>query len=230
MPIRPRLGLVVSMVALAVAAIGCSASNSFVQPSELVSQVPTPPPVATTRPTSTPDAAPPPLIGCLGPAPDLAAILAVDVGQRAACFGRSALTFQAAAVATTSDCVPVQVEPAWLWCPPTAFLASPGTAASRSRSDLAVWAARSGRTDEMLMAFAANVPTLYVYAAPDTGVGRAAFVPGAIVRVTGHFDDPAAAACRLVAAQPGWQLPTPEGVVRTCREAFVVTALQPASA
>ena len=218
------------MLALAVAAIGCSATNSFVPPSEVVSQAPTPSPVASTLPTSTPDAAPSPLIGCLGPDPELAAILAVDVGQRLACFGRSSLTFQATAVATTADCVPVQVEPAWLWCPPTAFLASPGTADFGIRSGLVARADRSGPTDDMRLAFAGNVPTLDVSMAPTTGVDRAAFVPGAIVRVTGHFDDPAAAGCRLVAAQPGWQLPTPERVVRTCREAFVVTALQPGSA
>ncbi len=236
--IGPRLSLMASTLALAAAAIGCSATNPSVQPSGTVGQGPTPTDLASTLPTSTlptstPDAAGSPLGGCPGPQPGLAAILAIDPGQRLACFGRSTVTFQAAAVATEVDCVPVQVEPAWLWCPPAAFLAPPGTADSRPGADSGAWATGSAPTDDrLILAFAANVPMLEVYAAPGSGVDPAQFFPGAIVQVTGHFDDPAATACRVVAAQPepGWQVPTPAEVVLACREAFVVTSVQPGSA
>jgi hypothetical protein len=50
--------------------------------------------------------------------------------------------------------------------------------------------------------------------------------------VTGHFDDPGAAACRVVGAQlePDLQVPNAAEVVLVCREAFVVTSVRPGSA
>lgn len=217
----PRLTLMVSM--LAISALGCSAANPSLQPST---------DVTTALPTSTPDAGGSPLVGCLGPRPDLAAILAIDPGQRPACFGRSAVTFLAALVVAEVECVPVQVEPAWLWCPPAHFLAPPGRADSRPGSDSIAWATRSAPTDDTLMLAFVSGPELAVYVAPGSGLDQAQFVPGAIVQVTGHFDDPAAAACRIVAAQPepGWRPPTPAEVVLRCREAFVVTSMGPGSA
>jgi hypothetical protein len=217
----PRLTLMVSLLAISAAALGCSAANPSLQPST---------DLTTALPTSTPDAGGSPLVGCLGPRPDLAAILAIDPGQRPACFGRSAVTFLAAVVAAQVDCVPVQVEPAWLWCPPAAFLAPPGTADSRPGSDSIAGATRSALTDDTLMVAAVGVPMLEVYVAPGSGLDQAQFVPGAIVQVTGHFDDPAAAACRVVAAQTEGRLPTPAEVVLACREAFVMTSVQPGSA
>jgi hypothetical protein len=71
-------------------------------------------------------------------------------------------------------------------------------------------------------------PTLEVYAAPGSGVDRTQFVPGAVILVTGHFDDPAAAACRVVAQPaPDVQVPTAAELVLACREAFVVTSVRP---
>jgi hypothetical protein len=139
------------------------------------------------------------------------------------------VTFLAAVAAATVDCVPVQVEPAWLWCPPAAFLAPPGTADLRPGSDPLARASRSALMADTLMLAAAGVPMLEVYVAPASGLDQAQFVPGAIVLVTGHFDDPAAAACRVVAAQPGWRSPTPAEVVLACREAFVATFVGPGS-
>lgn len=217
-PMRPRLGLMLGVLVLSAAAIGCSAANPSLQPSDVVSHGPTPTDVT-------------PLGGCSSPRPDLASILALDPGQRLACFGRSAVTFQATALATEVECGSIQFEPAWLSCPPMAFLTPPGAAASWPRSDRVASTHRSAPPDDSLMiAFSGNLPTLEVYAAPGSGVIQAQFAPG-VVLVTGHFDDPAAAACRIVAQrEPELHVPTAAEVVLHCREAFVVTSVRPGSA
>ena len=228
---RSRLSLMLGVLVLSVAAMGCTAANRVLQPSELVSH-PTPTDLTSPSPAAAPEPVRSPLGGCPGPLPDLALILALDPGQRLACFGQSAMTFQATPVATDVDCVPIQVDPAWLWCPPAAFLAPPGTAASWPAPDLVEWNHRRAPPDDRLMIAFIGGPTLEVHAAPGSGVDQAQFVPGAIMLVTGHFDDPAAAACRLVAAQlePDVRVPTAAEVVLVCREAFVVTSVRPSSA
>ena len=230
-PMRPRLSLMLGVLVLSAAAIGCSAANPVLQPSDVVSHA-TPTDLTSPTPAVAPEPVRSPLGGCPGPRPDLALILALDPGQRLACFGQSAMTFQATPVATDVDCVPIQVDPTWLWCPPAAFLAPPGTAASWPGSDPVGWNHRPAPPDDTLMIAFIGGPTLEVYAAPGSGVDQAQFVPGAIMLVTGHFDDPAAAACRLVAAQlePDLRVPIAAEVVLVCREAFVVTSVRPGSA
>lgn len=230
-PMRRRLGLMLGVLVLSAAAIGCSGTNPSLQPSGVVSHGPTPTDLTSAMPTVAPEPVRSPLGGCPGPRPDLALILALDPGQRLACFGRLALTFQATAVATEVECHPIQVDPAWLWCPPAAFLAPPGTAASWPGSDPVAWTHRSAPPDDTLMIAYVGGPTLEVYAAPSSGVDQAQFVPGAIMLVTGHFDDPAAAACRVVAQPaPDVQVPPAAEVVLVCRGAFVVTSVRPGSA
>lgn len=209
------------VLVLSAAAIGCSAANPSLQPSDVVSHAPTPTDLNSLIPVVAPEPVRSPPGGCPRTRPDLASILALDGGQRLACFGRSALAFQATAEAGVFDCIPIQVDPAWLWCPPTALLAAPGTAASWPGSDPVA---------PPMIAFVGPIgPTLSVYAAPGSGIDQAQFVPGAIMLVTGHFDDPAAAACRVVAAQlePDLRAPTAAEVVLFCRESFVVTSMRP---
>ncbi len=49
---------------------------------------------------------------------------------------------------------------------------------------------------------------------------------GAHVRVTGHFDDPAAQQCRLIPTIAGAALPPAGATIATCRHQFVVTAIK----
>lgn len=49
---------------------------------------------------------------------------------------------------------------------------------------------------------------------------------GAHVRITGHFDDPAAQQCRLVPTIAGAALPPAGATIATCRHQFVVTAIK----
>jgi hypothetical protein len=170
-------------------------------------------------------------IGCLGPRPDLAAILALDASQRLSCFGRSALTFQAIVVAAEAECGPVQVAPAWLWCPPIAFLTAPPMAASWPAPENGASADGPAHTKGGLTLASLCCEMLGIHAAPGSGLDRALATPGAIVQVIGHFDDQAALACRVVGVQEaGFQVPTPAEVVLACREAFVVSAVVPGSA
>src|SRR5213593_1856441 len=92
LPMGRRLTVLVSALAVSAVALGCSTASPSVQPTDVSSQGPTPTETTAALPTSSPDASGSPLVGCLGPRPDLAAILAVDHGQRATCFGRSDLT------------------------------------------------------------------------------------------------------------------------------------------
>jgi hypothetical protein len=227
-----RLRLMASAITLSGAILGCAAVASPSVPSgspgagPTSSAGPTSTETSSTPPASAGDTASPPPIGCLGPLPELAAIVALDPGQRLACFGRRALAFQAVVVEATVDCAPVQVQPAWLWCPPTAFLAAPGTAVSRPGATRGVWADGSLPADHGLTFAAARVPMLEIHAPPGSGLDRPQ-PAGARVQVIGHFDDPAAAGCRLIRAQPGMRPPTPQEVVLACREAFVVIAVGP---
>jgi hypothetical protein len=224
-----RLCLLAVLLTLSVTALGCSAGSSASPSSEPGSAgAPSIEPTSTpTAPTSTPDGGGLPQIGCLGPRPDLAAILAVDASQRPACFGRANLTFQAVVVGAATDCVPIQVQPRWLWCPPAAFLAVPGTASWPESDDVAH---ATGSASGGPIFAAAAVPLLEMYAAPGSGIGRGQFADGTKVQVVGHFDDPAASTCRLLNAQPGIRAPTPAEVVLACRQAFVALAVRRASA
>lgn len=223
-----RLKLLATVLTLSAAVLGCAPAVSPAAPSGAPGAEPT-----SAAPSSMPPASPAetgglPLIGCLDPFPDLAAILALDPGQRLECFGRRALTFPAVVVEAAVDCAPVQVQPVWLWCPPAAFLAVPGTAASWPGGEHGAWADSSTPPDHGLTFAAAKVPMLEIYAPPGSGFDRPQVIGGAKVQVIGHFDDPAAAACTLISAQPGVRAPTPQEVVLACRQAFVVIAVRPA--
>ncbi len=147
--------------------------------------------------------------------------MALERDRLLACFGRSDLTFLATVAGATVDCVAFQIEPAWLGCPPVAYLAPPPAAETRP--------APGAAAGDLSLA-SAGVRLLEAHGAPGSGIGPALFIVDTTVRVTGHFDDPAAAACRIVSAQPGLQTPSPAEAVLGCRAAFVVTLVQPESA
>jgi len=139
--------------------------------------------------------------GCVNPPPDLATIVAFDPAARLACFGGSPLTFSAVVGKAISDCgVGPRVEPTW-FCLPGVFLVVPDPKAS------------------------ADLPPLDVYWNPNSGLKPASFVVGASVTITGHFDDPAAATCKVTEVPAGQSPPAPVQVVLACREAFIVSVV-----
>ena len=106
-----------------------------------------------------------------------------------ACFGNASLTIDGEIIAGVADC-PITVEPVWLSCPQT-FLGL------------------IGETRKL------GVPQLAVAIDPASGLSLAG--PNTNVRVTGHFDDPAAQSCPV----------TGSITIEHCRATFVVTEVVP---
>lgn len=122
-----------------------------------------------------------------------------------ACFGNASLTVDGEIIAGVADC-PVTVEPVWLSCPQT-FLGL------------------VGETRKI------GAPMLSVAVDPTSGVSLAG--PNTNVRITGHFDDPAAQTCQVTEALPSSLGGTPEprsATIERCRATFVVTEVVPLTA
>jgi hypothetical protein len=63
-----------------------------------------------------------------------------------------------------------------------------------------------------------------IYLSPASGVTKIHIQPDQWLRVTGHFDDPAALMCRVM--DPAGQIVVDPVVIRQCRELFAVTELE----
>lgn len=201
--LRP-IGIVLA-AALVVAACQSSASLAPTSPNSPTAPAASPAaPSATAAPdahSAAPSASGPAPSGCVNPPPDLATIVALDSAARLACFGGSSLTFTAIVNKAISDCgVGPRVEPGW-FCLPGVFVAVPNPSAT------------------------VDLPPLDVYWNPTSGLKSASFVAGAGVKVTGHFDDPAASTCHITDVPAGQSPPAPDQVVLACRETFIVSAV-----
>lgn len=187
-----------AVVILAFALAGCSAVAESPQATRVPSVTPTP---RTMEPTPE---------GCIPPPLGLRAV--IDQQERAACYGSAELTLEAhaALVGGVVDC-PGELEPSWLGCGGQMVELFPldGSArpvdivlAARSRSGLSLWAVVH----------------------PDSGIDlrRGLDAP---VRVTGHFDDPAAVTCRYT-RWPDNDPPSVEEVVTSCQSQFVITEFE----
>jgi hypothetical protein len=117
-----------------------------------------------------------------------------------ACYGDASLTFEASwAGGGVADC-PTMPEPAWLAC--SAFSLR-----------------RLGETGKV------GVPELFVAIDPESGLSLPE--AGTDVRVTGHFDDAAAATCHETGSVGGESPPPAAQTVERCRRQFVVTDVVP---
>lgn len=133
---------------------------------------------------------------CVEPPLDLALLIRADP---VACFGNASLTVDGEVIAGVADCpVTVTVEPVWLYCPQTLL-------------------GLIGETRKL------GVPQLALAVDPTSGVSLPG--PNTNVRITGHFDDPAAQTCQATDA-PSGEAPEPRNVER-CRATFVVTDVLP---
>lgn len=140
---------------------------------------------------------------CVNPPVDLTSL--IDVADPVACYGNAPVTVDGAIIAGVADC-PAAPEPVWLSCPQT-FLRL------------------IGETRKV------GVPMLTVAVDPTSGVSLAG--PNTSVRVTGHFDDPAAQTCQMTEPLPSSVGGTPEPaaqVIEGCRTTFVVTEVVPLAA
>lgn len=118
-------------------------------------------------------------------------------GDAIACYGDSELTFDATWLGGGEADCPAAPEPAWLACSP--FSLQP-----------------SGDTRKV------GAPQLFVAIHPRASVSMP-FEPYAQVRVTGHFDDPAAQTCRETQLGDAQTLAPAAEIIERCRREFVVT-------
>ncbi len=141
-----------------------------------------------------------PAVGCVGSPPDVAVVS----GQTdpVACFGNAPLTFDALLDGAGAVDCPGSVEPAWLYCPDDGVLML------------------VGETRKL------GAPFLLLVVDPTSGFSLSAYF-GTNVRVTGHFDDPAAQTCRENGSFPGESPRPAAGVIESCRVTFVVTDVVP---
>jgi hypothetical protein len=120
-------------------------------------------------------------------------------GSPVDCYGNALLTFDGEIIAGVADC-PGAGEPLWLSCPQT-FLRL------------------VGETRKI------GAPMMSVAVDPASGVSLGD--PNTNVRVTGHFDDPAAQTCQLTEPSPGQSLDPVALSIEPCRQHFVVTEAVP---
>ena len=166
--------------------------------------------VTTPSPSTSPSAVPTASLpaGCVNPPTDITTLIDLQsrgpldpAGDPVACYGNAPLTFDATWLGGgVADC-PAAPEPAWLACSP--FSLQP-----------------FGDTRKL------GAPQLFV--AVDPSVSFSPAEPFAQVRVTGHFDDPAALTCRETQLGGGAETLAPVAdTIERCRRVFVVTQVVP---
>jgi hypothetical protein len=164
------------------------------------------PTITEPSPSATPSASLP--AGCVNPPTDITTLIALqstgplDPGvDPVACYGSAPLTFDATWYGGgVADC-PSAPEPAWLAC-----------------SSFSLQAAGDTRK--------VGAPQLFV--AVDPSVSLSISEAYAQVRVTGHYDDPAAQTCRETQLGGGAESLAPAAeTIERCRRTFVVTEVVP---
>jgi hypothetical protein len=145
---------------------------------------------------------------CINPPPGLLTLL--NQTDPVACYSDTPITVDAQVVPIGAiDCAPIV--PAWLGCGAWVALQPIG---ARAGAGGFVLAATSGSTP----------PWMFAAIHPDTNL-IASDILGRSLRITGHFDDPAAQTCRqteLVFDEA--TLPPPD--ISSCRNLFVLTAFE----
>jgi hypothetical protein len=146
---------------------------------------------------------------CFNPPPEVRAV--IQQTDPLACYGGTDLTFEGRVVGPgVIDC-PGILQPAWFRCDRwVAIEPLPGTA----RHGI-VLAATSGTTN----------PSMFATLHPDTALSSIDLMDRSL-RITGHYDDPAAQTCRYDPWMPPDEPPSPEDTIRSCRNTFVITAVE----
>lgn len=189
---------IVFITLIAAATAACGAGAPSTVPSTVPSAVPSPSPSPTPR-----------LAGCVNP-PTVTTLadllesqdLSTDpLGDPVACYGNAPLTFDATWYGLGEAHCPTAPEPAWLACSPYGL---------HPFGDTRKFA-----------------PELFVAVPPSVSLSVLLTESFPQIRVTGHFDDPAAQTCRET-NQPDAQSLAPVAVmIERCRRTFVVTQVMP---
>ena len=192
-----RAARLVVIIGLAVA--GCSAGpGTASQDSTGNGNTPTP-----SEPAATPSAE------CINPPRDLVTL--INQTEPAACYGDTPITVEAEVVGIGAiDCAPI--EPAWMGC--SAWVGLQPIAGQAATTGI-VLAATTGPRGPSQMFAAIH---------PETAL-EASDIIGRMLRVTGHYDDPAAQTCRQT--EPVFDEATvPPPDISYCRNLFVLTAFE----
>lgn len=146
---------------------------------------------------------------CITPPPDLLTL--INQTDPVACYGDTPITVDAEVVGVGAiDCAPI--EPAWMGC-----------AALVALQPIAV---QAGTTGFVLAATTGPnaPPQLFAAIHPETAL-EASQITGRPLRITGHFDDPAAQTCRQT--EPVFdQATVPPPDISGCRNLFVLTGFE----
>jgi len=146
---------------------------------------------------------------CINPPLDLLTL--INQTDPAACYGDAPITVDAEVVPIGAiDCAPI--EPAWMGC--------------ESLVALQPIAVQAGTTGFVLAKTSGppGLPQMFVAIHPETAL-EARDIMGRPLRITGHFDDPAAQTCRQT--EPVFDEVTPPPPdISGCRNLFVMTAFE----
>lgn len=127
-----------------------------------------------------------------------------------ACYGDTPITVDAEVTGVGAiDCAPL--EPAWMACGAWVALQSIDAHAARTGIVLAATTGPNAR------------PSMFAAIHPETNL-VANDIVGRSLRITGHFDDPAAQTCRETDAPFGEATTPPQQVIAYCQAMFVLTA------
>lgn len=156
-----------------------------------------------------PEPARTPSAECINPPPDLLTL--INQTDPVACYGDDPITVDAEVVPIGAiDCAPMV--PAWMSC--GAWVALQPIAA-QARTTGFVLAKTSGPP---------GLPWMFAAIHPETAL-TAIDIQGRSLRITGHFDDPAAQTCRQT--EPVFDEATPPPPdISGCRNLFVLTGFE----
>jgi hypothetical protein len=176
-------------------------------PTDQATQASSPSPTATAPPTSSDRT---PSAECINPPVDVLTL--AYQSDRVACYGDAPLTVDAYLTGVgVIDGPCIDVEPAWLAC--------------GSWVDLEI-VRQTATTPSIILAYV-SIYNPFFAAIDPTAEPRDQFI-GSNVRVTGHFDDPAARTCTYSAGS-GWPNAefTASDLISCCRRLFVITTFVP---
>jgi len=146
---------------------------------------------------------------CINPPADLLTL--INQTDPVACYGDTEITVEAEPIAVGAiDCA--AVEPAWFGC--SAWVALQPIVVGRLTTGF-VLAETTGPP---------GLPSLFATIHPETALSPSDIL-GERLRVTGHFDDPAAQTCVETEA-PFGEPSDPEDVIDSCRNLFIMTAFE----
>jgi hypothetical protein len=166
--------------------------------------------------TASPDASRPagaaqtPSAECINPPRDLLTL--INQTDPVACYGDTPLTVDAEVYGVGAiDCA--QMEPAWMACGAWVTLVPIAGQAGRTGFVLAATTGPNAR------------PEMFAAIHPETNL-ESRDIMGRPLRITGHYDDPAAQTCQETQAPFGEATTPPQQVIKYCRNLFVLTAFE----